>query len=636
MSQDIRLPESLIYPVEIARLVATEGAEVKKHDPLLQYKYWNLAADGVDENGKDIMVTREFYGTFESPFDGTLSEFLVKKGERLNDSKPPVLRVIEACDHSVQYGGLCAICGIALDNKDYMGYSDTDRAPIAMSHGTQGLTVSRNEAERLEHSSTSRLLSEKKLILIVDLDQTIIHAAVDPQIGQWINDKSAPNHDAVKDVKSFTLREQRREGTVSCSYYIKLRPGLMDFLDKVSKLFELHIYTMATKAYALEIAKIVDPDGHYFGDRILGREESGSLIQKNISRLFPVTTDLVTIIDDRGDVWGWSPHLVRVFPYNFFAGTGDINSGFLPKRSGLVTPGNDDVLSDNDNELEHLGKLLSKIHEEYYHKLGDAPEKLETAKIPDIGKLLPKMKSPVFSGLVFLFSGVFPLGVSIDNADIVQWVRSFGAVVVAELVPAVTHVIANSGGTVKARMAAGAGITVVGTSWIFACLEDWKRVPVDGHVIEVTDPIEPPAEDQVNEEQLDDSDISESFVRSLSRGDLDWDKVNSELNEFMGSDDEDEDAVGESDEEPAEKSTNDLDSGSRASKRPHKEPSDDEEGTENSAKRSVQDSTESQSKRPRSANTEIAESHENEKPANPASDDLDEDFAAELELDLGS
>ena len=44
--------------------------------------------------------------------------------------------------------------------------------------------------------------------------------------------------------------------------------------------YEMHIYTMATRNYALSIAKIIDPDGKYFGDRILSRDESGSLTHK--------------------------------------------------------------------------------------------------------------------------------------------------------------------------------------------------------------------------------------------------------------------------------------------------------------------------------------------------------------------
>lgn len=205
-----------------------------------------------------------------------------------------------------------------------------------MVHDNVSLTVSQNEATRVEEEAKRRLLASKKLSLVVDLDQTIIHATVDPTVEEWQNDEDNPNHEAVKDVKKFKLVDDG-PGARGCWYYIKLRPGLKEFLENVSKLYELHIYTMGTRLYAQNIANIVDPDRKIFGDRILSRDESGSLTAKNLQRLFPVDTKMVVIIDDRGDVWKWSENLIKVTPYDFFVGIGDINSSFLPKKPELRT-----------------------------------------------------------------------------------------------------------------------------------------------------------------------------------------------------------------------------------------------------------------------------------------------------------
>ncbi len=153
-------------------------------------------------------------------------------------------------------------------------------------------------------------------------------------MAEWQQDKSNPNHDAVKDVQSFQLMDDG-PGARGCRYYIKLRPGLRDFLAHIARLYELHIYTMGTRAYAQNVARIVDPERKIFGDRILSRDESGSMTAKSLQRLFPVDTKMVVIIDDRGDVWQWSEHLVKVTPYDFFVGIGDINSSFLPKKPEL-------------------------------------------------------------------------------------------------------------------------------------------------------------------------------------------------------------------------------------------------------------------------------------------------------------
>ena len=206
-----------------------------------------------------------------------------------------------------------------------------------MVHNNVSLTVSQDEAAKVDDEVKRRLLGSKKLSLVVDLDQTIIHATVDPTVAEWQQDEENPNHDAVKDVRAFLLKDEGPGSKGSCWYYIKLRPGLKEFLENVAKLYELHIYTMGTRQYAKNIADIIDPAHKVFGDRILSRDESGSMTAKNLQRLFPVDTKMVVIIDDRGDVWKWSPNLIKVTPYDFFVGIGDINSSFLPKKPALRT-----------------------------------------------------------------------------------------------------------------------------------------------------------------------------------------------------------------------------------------------------------------------------------------------------------
>lgn len=55
-----------------------------------------------------------------------------------------------------------------------------------------------------------------------------------------------------------------------------LRPGWKEFLTEIAGLYEMHVYTMGTRAYAEEVCAAIDPDGKAFGGRILSRDESGS------------------------------------------------------------------------------------------------------------------------------------------------------------------------------------------------------------------------------------------------------------------------------------------------------------------------------------------------------------------------
>lgn len=351
----ISLPLLFPFPVTVVLLLAAVGGNVVRNQPLLRYRYWEYQQAPSDDTGdeeeaevvpkKKIRV--EMVGTFDCPVDGEVVRWDVKQGQEVMHAGQAVGEIMEPCAHPVQFGGLCAYCGKLVDDKDYLSNQEPERAPVQMTHGTAGLRVLRAEAERVEHDLTTRLLGDKKLVLVVDLDQTVIHATVEPTVREWMQDPKSLEYNALKGVQAFLLEERRiappdYKGPpieiVTLWYYVKLRPGLQEFLERVLHKFEMHIYTMATRAYALEIAKIIDPERKYFGDRILSRDESGNMTQKLLERLFPTDTSLVTVIDDRGDVWGWCDNLIKVVPYDFFVGIGDINLTFLPKQSAVLAP----------------------------------------------------------------------------------------------------------------------------------------------------------------------------------------------------------------------------------------------------------------------------------------------------------
>lgn len=209
---------------------------------------------------------------------------------RQRSEQKPVITILEPCKHGVQVGGLCGICGkdmtawvaslsstalcvsFIISSYDYTGFSDASRASIQMTHSAFGPTVSMEEAQRIEKETAEHLLESRKLSLIVDLDQTVVHATVDPTVGEWIVEGEAwearklkkssatpkddgshssddgtpeadvcnPNWDALKDVhkfrlgpESFALPSSRGHPKVKgkhkviesegCMYYIKPR-----------------------------------------------------------------------------------------------------------------------------------------------------------------------------------------------------------------------------------------------------------------------------------------------------------------------------------------------------------------------------------------------------------------------------
>ncbi|KAJ3088992.1 Carboxy-terminal domain (CTD) phosphatase, partial [Physocladia obscura] len=196
------------------------------------------------------------------------------------------------CTHEVQFRGMCAVCF-----KDLTiitsGGAAAPKATISMTHDSLGVFVSEKTAEKLERETAQRLKREQKLSLILDLDQTLIHATIDQTVGEWLaDDGSNLDYPELKDVHKFTLPES------PIIYYIKLRPGTLEFLAKASKLYEMHIYTMGTRAYADAVAKIIDPTGHLFIDRILSRDTSGSFQEKRIGRIFPGEGEKMAVVVD--------------------------------------------------------------------------------------------------------------------------------------------------------------------------------------------------------------------------------------------------------------------------------------------------------------------------------------------------
>ncbi|KAF7338558.1 RNA polymerase II subunit A C-terminal domain phosphatase [Mycena venus] len=366
-------PTSFPYPIKVVSIDAAADTLVQRGTRLLSYSFVHVPAQ------RDAQPEPRF-GTWDSAVDGTVQAWKVRPGEVISQRKAkdrPVVLILEECKHGMQISGLCVLCGKDMTNSDYIGFADSSRAHIQMTHSANGPLVSLEEAQRLEKETAEDLLKSRKLSLIVDLDQTIVHATVDPTVGEWRaegaawkarqalknkthaaqgdnsdssdseDDECNPNWEALEDVGEFRLGAEtfglpagkgknkmlENDGPM---YYIKRRPGWQAFLEDMATKYQMHVYTMGTRAYAEQVCALIDPTGKVFGGRLLSRDESGSLTQKSLQRLFPCDTSMVVIIDDRADVWEWSPNLIKVVPYDFFVGIGDINSAFLPKIEPLT------------------------------------------------------------------------------------------------------------------------------------------------------------------------------------------------------------------------------------------------------------------------------------------------------------
>ncbi|XP_048451721.1 RNA polymerase II subunit A C-terminal domain phosphatase isoform X1 [Rhincodon typus] len=225
-----------------------------------------------------------------------------------------VLVRLEGCSHSIVMKGLCAACGqdlTQLQKKNGKQMVPLSTATVSMIHSVPELMVSSEQAEQLGREDQQWLHKNRKLVLMVDLDQTLIHTT--EQLCQKMSNKGI-----------FHFQLGRGEPML----HTRLRPHCREFLEKIAKLYELHVFTFGSRLYAHTIAGFLDPEKKLFSHRILSRDECIDPYSKtgNLRNLFPCGDSMVCIIDDREDVWKFAPNLIAVKKYTYFQGTGDINA----------------------------------------------------------------------------------------------------------------------------------------------------------------------------------------------------------------------------------------------------------------------------------------------------------------------
>ncbi|TIA82051.1 hypothetical protein E3P98_01697 [Wallemia ichthyophaga] len=529
----------------------------------------------------------------------------------------------DPCTHPVQLAGLCAVCGIDI--------TSTVNNSLHISHSTANLTVTYDEAKRISTRSKHSLLKSSKLSLIVDLDQTVIHATVDPTVQSWLDDPSLVYPGALDDIHKFKL-DDFTPLNQSCSYFVKFRPGLIDFLHELNHLYELHVYTMGTKSYAAAVCQLIDPTGSLFSERILTRDDSGSFTSKSLLRLFPTDTSMCVIIDDRADVWSDSPNLVKCNPFEFFVGIGDINAGEeevhfdeeVGEKGGedsdhrdhhnlsLSQQANQRPLAQRqrehrqllsrtpDAELPRLLRILRQIHSTYYtyRNAGDDP---------DVAEIIPHMQRLVLRGVHLLFSAVVPLGAHIEHSPLYHLAVRYGAQVHTTYSSAITHVVAAKKGTAKVDEARREDVAhVVTPQWLIDSCNLWECRKEDSYYLDSHSRPKWPKQVQ-------------SFNDKPTTDHVDWDTADQELEDFLNED--------SAEEEKGEKVKENTKKRSRKSSTP---PSIDEQDLHT---RTNNQSNSDTPKRHRTDNTsDDLDSLDKDTPSDNHSDSFDDfDFANQLD-----
>lgn len=138
------------------------------------------------------------------------------------------------------------------DRKDAMELVDDDLKKLLLSFDA----LQRPSADQIQDLKVEFGKVDRQKTLILDMDETLIHA----------KPKIKGNEDFDFDFE-ITLEDDEGE----LIFMVKMRPGLVECLERLATFYEVAVFTAAERTYATKIIKHFDPNGDYI-KHILSRE----------------------------------------------------------------------------------------------------------------------------------------------------------------------------------------------------------------------------------------------------------------------------------------------------------------------------------------------------------------------------
>ncbi|XP_015081180.1 RNA polymerase II C-terminal domain phosphatase-like 4 [Solanum pennellii] len=247
----------------------------------------------------------------------------------------------------------------------------------------------------------------------------------------------------------------------------KLRPFVHTFLKEASSLFEMYIYTMGERPYALEMANLLDPGGIYFHSRVIAQSDSTRRHQKGLDVVLGQESAVV-ILDDTEVVWGkHRENLILMDRYHFFTSS--------CRQFGLKCKSLSEQKSDENEAEGALASVLEVLQR--IHRLFFDPERGDNIMERDVRQVLKTVRKEILKGCKIVFTGVIPIQCQPENHYYWKLAEKLGATFSTEVDESVTHVVSMNDKTEKSRQAVREKKFLVHPRWIEAANYLWRKPP---------------------------------------------------------------------------------------------------------------------------------------------------------------
>ncbi|KAK6151599.1 hypothetical protein DH2020_014234 [Rehmannia glutinosa] len=333
------------------------------------------------------------------------------------------------CPHPGFYAGMCVKCGQKLD----------DESGVAFGYIHKNLRLANDEVARLRNKDLKNLLRNRKLYLVLDLDHTLLNSAR---------------------LSEITVEEGYLKGQRDA---LPADTDKNTLLKEANNLFEMYIYTMGERPYALEMAKLLDPGDIYFNSRIIAQGDCTQRHRKGLDVVLGQESAVVILDDTEAfkeeqsyrthQVWGkHKGNLILMERYHFFASS--------CKHFGFNCKSLSELKSD---ESETEGAL--------------ATTREDNLEDRDVRQVLKNVRKEVLKDCTVVFSRVFPTNFPAKHHALWKMAEELGAKCSIELNPSVTHVVSTDAGTYKSRWAVQEKRYLVHPRWIEAANYMWRKQP---------------------------------------------------------------------------------------------------------------------------------------------------------------